>query len=146
MTFAVSAWSKPYVGAPFRRFGGDLKTGIDCWNLLRRVYREVFGIDLPEFAIDAADLRKVAGAISANKSANWVEVNRPMLKDGDGVLMFGHVGERLARAETHVGIFVAPRHVLHVEETTASVVVPLGHGSIDYRLAGFYRHRTRVTA
>lgn len=146
MTFAVSPWSKAYVGIPFVSLGRDKAKGLDCWSLFATVYREVFKIDVDAFAIDANDYRAVARAIAGGKDATWIEIARPMLKDGDGVLMFGHAGEHLARAETHVGVFVAPRHVLHVEESTSSVVVPLNHGSVDYRIAGFYRHKARCAA
>lgn len=144
MSFALSAWSKKYVGIPFVSLGREQATGLDCWGLLRLVYREVFKIEIPEFAIDAHDLRSVAKAIIAGRDSTWIEVNRPMLRDGDGILMYGHVGDHLSRAETHVGIFVAPRHVLHIEEASASVVVPLTHDNVAFRIAKFYRHRLRI--
>ena len=58
-------WWNRYIGTPFKAFGRTME-GCDCWGLLRIVYREAFGIELPSYVSDytATDARQeLAGLI-----------------------------------------------------------------------------------
>lgn len=39
-------WDK-YVGAPFKHLGIDFKTGVDCFNLIKHIYKEEKNIEIP---------------------------------------------------------------------------------------------------
>jgi cell wall-associated NlpC family hydrolase len=147
---AVTTWWGAYIGRSF----GDRN---ECWSLVREVYRDRLGIDLPEHGEvsaayvaavetirqgDTARLaearRQVVEAFEAGQAAEcWMHnVTEPRIYDV--VRMGGKHGNR--RRVLHVGIVVDRHRMLHIEKATGSVVVPLNHVSVTSRLLGFSRH------
>lgn len=122
-----------YIGLPFGQGPGE----VTCWSLVRRIYAEAFGIDLPAFGdIDPRDLARVAREMHRGGAATcWLEPAQPVT--GDVVLMRSARG---GRAVCHVGILADARRVLHAEEGTGSALVPIDHYTIRHRIAGFRRY------
>lgn len=124
-----------YIGLPF----GEGRGQVTCWSLVRRFYAAEFGIDLPEYGdIDPRDLVRVAREMTRGAGALcWTEPDQPV--SGDVVLMRSARG---GRAVCHVGIFDCSRgpRVLHAEEVTGSVLVPVDHYTVRGRIAGFRRY------
>ena len=48
----INPWYNKYLDFPYKHLGNDIKTGIDCFNLCRLVYKEQLGIEIP---YDTAD-------------------------------------------------------------------------------------------
>ncbi|WP_068268619.1 C40 family peptidase [Caviibacter abscessus] len=69
------------------QWGGDSKSGIDCSALTRRVYREVFGYELPRVSVDQAKQGKI--------------VSRANLKPGD--VLFFRPENRVNHTAVYVG-------------------------------------------
>lgn len=126
-------WFSRYVGRPFGRGPGE----VTCWSLVREVYARELQIDLPEFGdIDPCDLIRVAREMRAGKDAGpWCEPRRPGVFDV--VLMRSARG---GRAVCHVGLIADVAVVLHAEEATGSVLVPIDHFTIRGRIVGFRRY------
>ncbi|PHP68176.1 phage tail protein [Zhengella mangrovi] len=124
-----------YVGLPFKADGLD-RRGLHCWGLVRLVLKEQCGIDLPAYGdVSAADLLAVSRRMEAGQVAeDWRQVYQP--RAFDVVLMRAHGRP----ATVHCGIMADHSTLLHVEEATDSVLVPLQHPMIRHRLAGFFRH------
>lgn len=122
-----------YIGLPFGTGAGE----VTCWSLVRRFYRDQFGIDLPEFGdIAPRDLVRVAREIGRGADALvWSEPDVPVT--GDVVLMRSARG---GRAVCHVGILAECRGLLHAEEATGSVLVPIEHFTVRGRIAGYRRY------
>lgn len=127
-------WWSRYVGMPFVD-GGRGEGGLDCWGLVRSVYAEQLGVDLPAYGeISAADLVRISRQMEAGKDDGWVEPDEPT--DMDVVLM------RSARSTgrvVHVGLVVGRSSVLHTERATGCVLVPMRHVSVSGRIVGFRR-------
>lgn len=141
------SWVVPLLGRPWRpaACGPD---AFYCWGLVRYVYRERFGRDLPDFEVSQWRLRGYADMFleQQESSTNWQQVPHP--RHGDVVLLGRN------RVITHCGMWVGPEgmrgSVLHCIEPAqqgrmgASGVVaqPLiavkcfGWGRIEY-----YRHK-----
>jgi cell wall-associated NlpC family hydrolase len=137
----MSAWWQEYVGLPFR-FDGRDRSGIDCWGLVRLVFAERAGIDLPSYGeIRASDLARVAEIMTAARHLPpWqMEVPVPKARALDVVLMLGRRRGQAAE-RMHVGVMVDAARVLHVEAETAAVVVPLDHPQLRRRVCGVFRH------
>ena len=128
-------WWSGYVGLPFGQGPGE----VTCWSLVRQVYNRELGIDLPEFGdIDPRDLVRVAREMRDGKDTSlWREPERPGVYDV--VLMRSARG---GRAICHVGLIVDVARVLHAEEASGTVLVPIDHITIRGRIAGFRRYKS----
>lgn len=135
---AVLPWHAHYVGIPFADKGRDVR-GADCWGLVRLVYSNELGIELPTYGeISAFDLARVAREIGGGKDGEvWVPVDRNQLRAFDVAVMRGHG----VRETCHVGVMVDANHVLHVERGIDAVAVPLDHWTVRRRQVAFRRHR-----
>lgn len=131
-------WSR-YVGLPFVDKGRDW-AGIDCWGLLRLVYAETFGLDLPSFAdgyATTADRVAVAALIgrSVGRATPWQTVASGAERPGDGILI------REGGEPRHVGIVVRPGRMLHATREAGAAVIENYRGCLwRRRIIGFYRH------
>ena len=122
----MSAWWAKYIGTPYAE--------AHCWELVRRVYSDQRGIDLPSYGeIDAAKLVEVARAMAGAQAADiWVPATHGEAFDVALLRGRAHVW--------HVGVMVGPRHMLHTERATNAVVVPLSHPLIAGRVTGYRRY------
>ncbi len=81
-----------YVGRPWVR--GEY----DCWSLVRDVYADCYGIDIPNAPIDAGDLRQVIKTLESSAiRSQFHRVKNPV----DGCL--AEMGER---HPVHIGIYI----------------------------------------
>lgn len=126
-------WTGRYVGRPF----GEGKGEFTCWALLRAVYAEQLGIDLPAYGeIGAADLLRVARAMERDKDSDpWREVVEP--RAFDVAVM------RRRKVAGHVGVMVDANRVLHVEKATNACIEDVRDWPVRHRLVGFRRHATQ---
>lgn len=132
------SWWGAYVGLPFVDGGRD-RAGCDCWGLVRLVYRDCLGIDLPSYGeISARDLIRVARAMGDGQAAPcWAAVEAVPVPY-DVVLMRARGA---SRSVAHVGVAVDAARVLHTEAGRGAAVVPLSHISVAGRIVGLRRYR-----
>jgi cell wall-associated NlpC family hydrolase len=126
-------WEGGYVGIPYSDRGRD-RHGCDCWGLVRLVYRERLEIILPSYreSYEASnDPVSASGAIAKYKGT-FTEVQQP--RPGDVVLL------RVIGNETHVGIYLEGRRMLHAMKGTNSCIVNLRSKAWTRRVAGYFRH------
>jgi cell wall-associated NlpC family hydrolase len=122
---------RPYLGIPYAADGRD-RPGLDCWGLVRLVYRESLGIDLPAWdTVTDADAPAVHMAM-AQEARCWIAVSEPQA--GDVVLLrrFGRPG--------HCGIVIGGGRFLHVEPGGHASAPSLTDPREARRIEGFYRH------
>jgi cell wall-associated NlpC family hydrolase len=126
-----------FVGIPYRDHGRGFD-GCDCWGLVRLVFRETRGVDLPSFAdgyVCASDAKAVADLI-AGRLQPWDELPPGVETTGDVLLM------RRGSSACHVGLVVEPGKVLHVSaDSIASRVERYRNGLRGHRVVGRYRYR-----
>lgn len=135
-------WTHKYVGLPFKDKGRDF-TGVDCWGLVRLIYKEELKIELPTYGeISATDLSAVAAMVGGNYDVEpWQDVRYEDARPFDVVVMRFYGQKRIG----HVGIVVdAGRTLLHTENKLDAALVPLGHMTIRHRVVGFRRHKSTL--
>jgi cell wall-associated NlpC family hydrolase len=128
-------WTDQYIGIPFA-FDGRDRAGCDCWGLVRLVYAEDLGIDLPEVKgrltdHSTASLLRVARTIDQGLT-DWVPVETPRPYD---LVIF-----RKGRVNTHVGLVCGPGQMLHICEGIDAVVEPYAGLAWKNKIHGFYRY------
>lgn len=125
------------MGIPFLD-GGRTREGLDCWGLVRLVMLEQTGIELPEYGdISARDLARISEAMDTGTNCKvWVPVSSP--RPLDVVVMYARDNDH-KRRRLHCGVMVNQRQMLHIERVTDSIIIPVTHGSVRFRLSGFYR-------
>ncbi len=127
-------WAIPYVGIPDLA-KGRTRAGTDCWGLAMLVYREVKGIDLPDYAAEYLDDRDHAeiGAIARREkvAARWRMVAEP--KEFD-LLLFS-----VAHHDSHVGIHVGHGQMLHVVKEDCAKIGRYDAAPWAGRFVGAYR-------
>lgn len=127
-----------YVGIPYQ-LHGTTREGLDCWQLVRLYYLEQYGIELPSFgdrygrALNAAERAHIAGVVRG-EAETWRRVPAGQERAGD-VLLF-----RVAGDESHLGIVVDGRRVLHARPVTGSCVERYDSPTWSRRVIGFYRY------
>jgi cell wall-associated NlpC family hydrolase len=134
----MRGWEARYVGMPYVD-GGRNDKGVDCWGLVRLIYAEQLGIELPSYGeISAEDLLKVARRITAGKDGEeWENVTRETIQPFDVCVMRFHG----VRTVGHVGIVVTKKTIIHVEKGANTALVPLTDMTIRERIACFRRHK-----
>lgn len=120
---SIPAWVRDYVGIQFTPRGRRRDEGLDCWGLIRLVYAEQWGVYLPSFDADYADVTDAAGVAAVAQAcvgprelvhggpvvapAHWTPLDESSAKCGDLVRF------RLANDLVHVGMVVGPGEMLH---------------------------------
>lgn len=125
-------WWERYVGLPFGEAAGQ----VTCWGLVVLVYRRELGIELPLYGeISAHDLIRIAKAMKAGDAQDgWRVVGTPGAFDV--VAMRGPNG---GSAVVHVGVMIDGTRMLHVEEASHAVIVPVTHWTVAARITGYRR-------
>jgi len=99
-------WTNKYIGIPYKEAGDD-ESGLDCWGLVRLVYRNEFNIELPslkEIRTSNYDLRP--DQINSQIEDSWVETVDP--KEGTVILV------RVKGLPIHSGLMINSTQFLNV--------------------------------
>ncbi|MCI0557368.1 MAG: hypothetical protein MN733_02655, partial [Nitrososphaera sp.] len=127
-------WTDKYVGVPFVEDGATFK-GCNCWGLIRLVYYCEAQILLPEYAIQADDLRATVREIANNKGyGDWphaVPLGQEVALDVVTMRSVRSEYEgKVAVIENHLGVIAWRGMILHVEREANTVLLPLKHWSV----------------
>ena len=127
-----------FLGLPFADMGRS-RAGVDCWGLVRLVYSEEFGIDLPSYDYAGSKSREeIDQLITVESTRDWVEVLPGTERAGDLVIM------EPGKFKCHTGVVTAPGQLLHVEDGISSAIHDYRRSTFRYPPRQFLRHRSRV--
>lgn len=131
-------WSNKYIGIPYKVHGRDIN-GIDCWGLVRLIYSEQFGIDLPSFSADysESDTVRIQELIAQYKEG-WEQLDKP--QEGCVVLL------RVLGTESHVGVAINDKQFLHAKSNCVSSVENFNSVSWKNRIIGYFKYSEKSSA
>ncbi len=65
------------IGVPFTNRGRDMKYGLDCYGLVKEVFRR-YGYNVPEYDSDFNDMERINDLITSNtKGYPWKKLDKP---------------------------------------------------------------------
>jgi cell wall-associated NlpC family hydrolase len=123
-------WVDQYIGIPFTEY--------NCWQLVRKVYREQFNIDLPlldnEY-FNHMDRTNIEKLYNRELAINWKKQDVPRI--GDCVVM------RIRNQPWHVGIIISKDTMLHTENKLEAVRERFTGPAWKNNIIGFYRYEPK---
>ena len=127
-----------YIGIPFLEKGRD-QSGVDCWGLVRLIYKQEYDITLPSFVGDyeLSDDARI-GELFVQYKEGWELLETP--KTGCVVLF------RMFGTESHIGVVVDNSRFIHVREGRDSVIESLENAKWFKRVVGFYNYSEGANA
>ena len=125
-------WSNNYIGIPFKYKGRD-ETGLDCWGLVRLIYKNEYNISLPSFGDDYSDndIERISELIAQYKEG-WESIDTP--SEGTVVLF------KVLGSESHVGIAISDTHFIHAREGYDSAIEAFNSPYWKRRLVGHFKY------
>lgn len=135
-------WSYRYCKLPYRDKGRGEDGCFDCWGLVRHVFANERGIQLPSFHdgyMASCATREVARAIQRGLEAEWRRIETPR--------EYALVIFRSGSIPDHVGLMISRSEFLHIspagkfnEGNGISVVRKLNSMDWKHRVWGFYEY------
>lgn len=128
-----STWSRRYLGIPYVVHGASVD-GVDCWGLVRLVYKEEKGILLPDLSSryeDHGDKEAISNLFLEHRP-NWKKVDVPKPLD---CVMFNIYGRPV-----HIGVVVEEGLFLHAPEYSTTRIEFYTDRMWTRRIEGFYRY------
>jgi sulfur carrier protein ThiS len=127
-----------YIGIPFLEKGRDA-SGVDCWGLVRLIYKQEYDIALPSFVEDytLSDDARI-GELFAQYKEGWAPLTQPTV---GCVVLF-----RMFGTESHIGVVVDNSHFIHVREGRDSVIESLESAKWSKRVVGYYNYSEGANA
>lgn len=126
-------WWNDYLSVPFAEKGRD-RSGADCWGLVRLIYREVYGVDLPDYRElyeNTKDAERIKALVDDKASQHWQDVDKP--QEGDIVFV------KMDGIPTHVAIVTKPGYMLHCLKGMGTVHEAYNTMKWRNKIAGFAR-------
>ena len=121
-----------YLGVPYKNRGRDIN-GLDCWGLVLCIYKDIFGIDLPDLENYEVDWSyKGNNYIMERYTNEWERVEKP--QELDVVLMKNGRG-----ITNHAGIMLDSINFIQCSKAGVTIA-KITDKRINKRIEGFFRY------
>lgn len=124
------------IGVPFVNRGRDIKTGLDCYGLVKEMFKR-FGHDIPEYTVDY-DNTEAVNALIVGKTAiksNWQAVDfNSMPVPSLLAIRFG-VPKGIVN---HTGVYIGNGKFIHTRENTGVLVDRIDSPAWKRQIEGCY--------
>lgn len=130
-------WVNDYIGVPFEAHGRT-KEGLDCWGLVYLVSNKELDLRIPSYTDHYQSIENYSALsdLISEEMTPWRAVAPETEMVGDVVLM------RLRNRPIHVGLVIAPGHMIHVEQGTNTCIENYRNSRWAKRVIGIYRHES----
>ena len=137
-------WYKKYTGFPYTHLGDSIKSGIDCFNLVRYIYKKELNIEIPYDTADFCDIvdekwyQKTHDTWidkGASPEFGWEQVTEPDIFN----LITMTIGS--TNVTNHCAIYVDKNRILQTMLEHESWIAPYGRYYKQYTI-GIYKWNT----
>jgi len=125
-----------YIGVPFEDRGESLN-GADCYGIIRLIYRNELGIEIPSFHSSCHSTKAIFSDYIKQISQYWQLSKEPNLYD---VIAMAHDPIH-PRVVQHFGVYLGNGKMLHTLESIGTHIVNID--DMSYFIKGFYSWRQR---
>ena len=117
--------------------GGRSREGVDCWGLVRLIYKEQLGIDLPAYeGVDWKRSTEVWQEIARQESSGeWDEIDRFSRRPFDVVTL------RIGGVPWHIGVLFDKDRFIHADPVRGVRIERLDAIHWRNRVVGYHRLR-----
>ncbi len=127
-------WWNEYIKTPFKEKGRG-HDGCDCWGLVKLIYKEQLGIELPgyEEVYETTNDREIlAATIKNERDSRWMHPDKPQPFD---VIILNMAGMPM-----HVGIVTHKGHMIHCAKDVGTAHEKFNQLRWKNKVIGFARH------
>lgn len=125
------------IGTPFMNRGRDAKTGLDCYGLVKEVFRR-YGHEIPEYDMqyNYDDMCRVNELISGNvKNYPWKEIKEPK----EPCLIAIRFGSPEG-VVNHTAVYIGDGRFIHTRERIGVCIDRLSNPAWHRVIVGFYEY------
>ena len=121
-----------YLNIPYRHRGRDIRTGLDCYGLVKEIYRRERGIVLPDYVYDRDWAKQGLDLIREKYWAHFKPVETAK------IYTVATFRDLVLKTDAHLGVMIGGMSFLHVPENGVSRVDHLGNRVWHRAFSGFY--------
>lgn len=121
----LDEWCRRAVGVPFLEDGRDYDAW-DCWGLVMCAYRDVLGIELPDYGPNGKHTPRALARQFTNRNCSFATPCDYQPMAVACIYRRGHV--------IHAGLALPGRRIMHVEDGVNTCHQPVSH----FRVEGYY--------
>lgn len=125
------------IGTPFVNRGRDAKTGLDCYGLVKEVFRR-YGHEIPEYdtQYNYDDMCRVNELISGNvKNYPWKEIKEPKVPCLIAIRFGSPEG-----VVNHTAVYIGDGRFIHTRERIGVCIDRLSNPAWHRVIVGFYEY------
>lgn len=123
------------IGIPFVNRGRDAKHGLDCYGLVKEVYKRN-GVEIPEYDADFNDMERVNELIEGNTQGYpWKELDEPKVPCLIAIRFGSPVG-----VVNHTAVYIGGGKFIHTRERIGVCVDKISNPAWHRVIVGFYEY------
>ncbi len=123
------------IGIPYANRGRDVAHGLDCYGLVKEVYKR-YGYDIPEYSADYNDMERINELITGNtKGYPWKKINEPKVPCLVAI-RFGSPDGMV----NHTGVYIGDDRFIHTRARIGVNIDRLSSPAWRRVIVGFYEY------
>lgn len=123
------------IGVPFVNRGRDVAHGLDCYGLVKEVYKR-YGYDIPEYDTDYNDMERINGLITGNtKGYPWKKIDVPKVPCLIAIRFGSPAG-----VVNHTGVYIGGDRFIHTRARIGVNIDRISSPAWRRVIVGFYEY------
>lgn len=123
------------IGVPFQNRGRDYEHGLDCYGLVKEVYKR-HGIEIPEYDADYNDMERINELIEGNTQGYpWRELAEPKAPCLIAIRFGSPVG-----VVNHTAVYIGGGKFIHTRERVGVCIDRISNPAWRRVIVGFYEY------
>ena len=130
----IPKWTTKYLGLEYKERGRDIN-GVDCLGIVILIYKNEFGIELPDYINDyhhttTKDRHLMSKSVHKNKD-NWIKIDKP---EEQSIIILNVAGYPV-----HMGVVLDDKFMIHTISGKNTTIERFTSFKWNKRIDGFYK-------